>query len=67
MITKRITIFAAAPDFSAWLLVLRPRRRKADLEWTIHKGNQFFEACNTSRRWEFAKAIEANAKQPAFL
>jgi len=67
MITNRITIFAAAAGFLA-MAGLAPAKEKGESgmgEYT--KGNQFFEAKQYEQAVaEFAKAIEANGKQPAF-
>src|SRR5260370_26121557 len=75
MMTNRITIFAAAAGFLG-MAGLAPDKEKAGTaakdkaaagmsEYT--KGNQFFEARQYDQAVaEFAKAIEANGKQPAF-
>src|SRR6266513_3843935 len=67
MITNRIAIFAAAAGFlgMAGLLLAKEKGESGMSEYT--KGNQFFEAKQYEQAVaEFAKAIEANSKQPAF-
>src|SRR5438874_8347822 len=67
MIKNRIAIFAAAAGFlgMAGLLLAKEKGESGMSEYT--KGNQFFEAKQYEQAVaEFAKAIEANSKQPAF-
>ncbi len=66
MITNRIAIFAAAAGFlgMAGLVLAKEKGESGMSEYT--KGNQFFEAKQYEQAVaEFAKAIEANSKQPA--
>ena len=67
MITNRITIFAAAAGFLG-MAGLAPAKEKGESGMSEYtKGNQFFEAKQYEQAVaEFAKAIEANGKQPAF-
>jgi len=67
MITSRITIFAAAAGFLGMAGLASAKEKGGSGMDNYTKGNQLFESKQYEQALEeFSRAIEANAKQPAF-